>query len=264
MLSIEEQNILPYNIYPNIYTYISEYSFQKSFYAYCLIHLWIIMIKCIIIGNFRGTCASVECWRVTYLSVEMLKWYMLICRNAEGVYGKRKVGNPCSWRTHLPLALYNYKLIHFSSHSSDYHGTRSSNYRRNNSNRNSLRNTCCFYVIACMKRFLSMPLLLMNRNGFIEKRHSARVSCSLSTICSLQLKCNTHNVTDHYTTSCNRNLYIAMYACAELYCVWTNVSNKFVFRRFPLRGGLAPSAPTACAPGWEELRHAAAALQHCQ
>jgi len=161
------------------------------------------MIKCIIIGNFRGTCASVECWRVTYLSVEMLKWYMLICRNAEGVYGKRKVGNPCSWRTHLPLALYNYKLIHFSSHSSDYHGTRSSNYRRNNSNRNSLRNTCCFYVIACMKRFLSMPLWLMNRNGFIEKRHSARVSCSLSTICSLQLKCNTHNVTDHYTTSYN-------------------------------------------------------------
>ena len=38
-----------------------------------------------------------------------------------------------------------------------------------------------------------------------------------------------------------------MYACAELFCVLTNVSNKFVFRRFPLKGGLAPSAP--CLPG---------------
>jgi len=28
-----------------------------------------------------------------------------------------------------------------------------------------------------------------------------------------------------------------MYACAELFCVLTNVSNKFVFRRFPLMGG---------------------------
>jgi len=35
--------------------------------------------------NFRGTCSSVE----------MLKGYMLICRNAEGVQGQRKVGNPC-------------------------------------------------------------------------------------------------------------------------------------------------------------------------
>jgi len=44
------------------------------------------MIKRIVIGNFRGTCASVE----------MLKGYMLIFRNAEGVHGKRKVGNPWS------------------------------------------------------------------------------------------------------------------------------------------------------------------------
>jgi len=44
------------------------------------------MIKCIVIGNFRGTCASVK----------MLKGYMLIFRNAAGVHGKRKVGNPCS------------------------------------------------------------------------------------------------------------------------------------------------------------------------
>jgi len=65
------------------------------------------------------------------------------------------------------------------THSSDYHGTRNSNYRRNNSNRNLLRNTFhSFYVTAWMKRCLSMPLWLMNRNVFIEKRHSARVSYS--------------------------------------------------------------------------------------
>jgi len=40
-----------------------------------------------------------------------------------------------------------------------------------------------------------------------------------------------------------------MYACAELLCVLTNVSNNFVFRRYPLRGDLAPSAAPACAPG---------------
>jgi len=39
-----------------------------------------------------------------------------------------------------------------------------------------------------------------------------------------------------------------MYACAELFCVLTNVSNKFVFGRFPLRGALAPSAPPLRAP----------------
>jgi len=42
------------------------------------------MIKCIVIGNLRGACASVK----------ILKGYMLICRNAEGVHGKSKVGNP--------------------------------------------------------------------------------------------------------------------------------------------------------------------------
>jgi len=41
-----------------------------------------------------------------------------------------------------------------------------------------------------------------------------------------------------------------MYACSELFCVLTNVSNKFVFRGFPLRGGSSPLSPTpACAPG---------------
>ena len=46
-----------------------------------------------------------------------------------------------------------------------------------------------------------------------------------------------------------------MYACAELFCVLTNVVNKFVFRRFPLRGGggsIAPSAPFCVYP-WLRL-----------
>ena len=34
-------------------------------------------------------------------------------------------------------------------------------------------------------------------------------------------------------------------------CVLTNVSNKFVFRRLPLRGGSSPLSPQrACAPGY--------------
>ena len=44
------------------------------------------MKKCIVIGNPRGTCASIE----------MPKGYILICRNTEGVHCKRKVGNPWS------------------------------------------------------------------------------------------------------------------------------------------------------------------------
>jgi len=72
-LAIEEQNIFTYNFFPNICTYISEYSFQQSLYAYCLIYLWI--RKCFVTANFRGTCSSAECWRGTCLSVEMLKGY---------------------------------------------------------------------------------------------------------------------------------------------------------------------------------------------
>jgi len=34
-----------------------------------------------------------------------------------------------------------------------------------------------------------------------------------------------------------------MYAWAELFCVSRNVSNKFVFRRFTLRGGSSPLSP---------------------
>jgi len=60
------------------------------------------MIKCIVIGNLRGTCASVE----------MLKGCMLICRNTEGVHGKRKIGNPCcsGWWTLDSVLLYQYRL----------------------------------------------------------------------------------------------------------------------------------------------------------
>jgi len=42
------------------------------------------MTTCIVIGNFRGTCASVK----------MLKGYILICWNAEGIHGKRRLGKP--------------------------------------------------------------------------------------------------------------------------------------------------------------------------
>jgi len=42
------------------------------------------MIKYFVIGNFGGTRSSVE----------ILKEYMLIFRNAEGVHGQRKFGNP--------------------------------------------------------------------------------------------------------------------------------------------------------------------------
>jgi len=41
-----------------------------------------------------------------------------------------------------------------------------------------------------------------------------------------------------------------MYACAEVLCVLTNVSNKFVFRRFPLRWGSSPLSPHCVRPWW--------------
>jgi len=52
------------------------------------------MIKCIVIGNLRVHVHLLKCWSGTCWSVEMLKGYMLICRNAEGVHGQRNVGNP--------------------------------------------------------------------------------------------------------------------------------------------------------------------------
>jgi len=75
-LAIEEKNIFTYPFFPNIYTYISEWYIQKSLYAYCQIHLWIIVTKYFVMRNFRGTCSSVE----------ILKGYMVICWNAEGVH----------------------------------------------------------------------------------------------------------------------------------------------------------------------------------
>jgi len=44
------------------------------------------MRKYFVIWGFMGT----------YSSVKILKGYILTCWNAEGVHGKRKVGNPCS------------------------------------------------------------------------------------------------------------------------------------------------------------------------
>jgi len=45
-----------------------------------------------------------------------------------------------------------------------------------------------------------------------------------------------------------------MYACAELFRVFTNVRNKFVFRRFSLRGGSIPLRPPLRAPlGTEDV-----------
>jgi len=89
-------------IFPHVYTYISEYSFQKSLYAYSLIYLWIIMIKCFVIGNFRGTCSSVEMLKGYMFVCRNAERYMFICWNAEGVRGKRKVGNPYD-RPNRPL-----------------------------------------------------------------------------------------------------------------------------------------------------------------
>ena len=68
--------------------HVDWHYFQKSLYAYCWIYLWIIMIKYFVVRNFRGTCSSVEklkgvhayllkCCRVTFLSVGVLKGYIV-------------------------------------------------------------------------------------------------------------------------------------------------------------------------------------------
>ena len=69
-----------------------------------------------------------------------------------------------SWRTPFPLALYNHKLIHFSSHSSDYHSTRNSNYRRNNALRNTCRVSKSWHVWS----------------GFSQCHYDSRIATSLS------------------------------------------------------------------------------------
>jgi len=55
-----------------------------------------IMMIYFVIGNFRDTFSSVNMLEGYMLIVEMLKGCMLISRNAEGVHGKRKVGNSCT------------------------------------------------------------------------------------------------------------------------------------------------------------------------
>ena len=75
-LAIEEKNIFTYHFFPNIYTYISEWYIPKFLYAYCQIHLWIIMTKYFVLRDFRDTCSSVE----------ILKGCMVVCWNAEGVH----------------------------------------------------------------------------------------------------------------------------------------------------------------------------------
>jgi len=46
------------------------------------------------INHDKITCDMKHYRQATCSSVEMLKVYMLICRNAEGVLSKRKVGKP--------------------------------------------------------------------------------------------------------------------------------------------------------------------------
>jgi len=101
-----EGKIFIYYLFPNIYTCISAYYFQKSSYA----SFYILTLR-----QKNGACLysskkykssitnSVEfCYfakpfchkKVTCSSVKMLKGYMVICQNAEGVHGQRWVGNP--------------------------------------------------------------------------------------------------------------------------------------------------------------------------
>jgi len=75
------------------------------------------MIKCIVIGNFRGTCASVKILKGYMLICWNAEGYMLIFRNAEGVHGKRKVGNPW-YRQCLPVVS---RVSKYSENSLCYH-----------------------------------------------------------------------------------------------------------------------------------------------
>ena len=53
-----------------------------------------------------------------------------------------------------------------------------------------------------------------------------------------------------------------MYAYAELFCVLTNVSNKFVFRRFPLKGGSSLLSPPWLRPWGQRMNHYNVVAQH--
>ena len=84
------------SLLPNIYTYISEYYFQNPLYAYCWIYQWLTMLNILSLDILGVHLHQSKCWKGTCLYFQMLKGYMLICRNAAGVHGQRKVGNPCS------------------------------------------------------------------------------------------------------------------------------------------------------------------------
>jgi len=100
-----------------------------------------------------------------------------------------------SRRTSFPLALYNYKLIHFPRTLL----TITVPEIQTTGGTTPIITHCAtraeFLHHSTYEAVSLMPLWLMNRNVFIKERHSARVSYSLSTICLLQLKCNTRNVT---------------------------------------------------------------------
>jgi len=67
------------------------------------------MRKYFVIRSFRGACSSVKILKGYILIFEMLLGYMLICRNAEGVHGKKKVGNLC-YLMHGSTALLSKKI----------------------------------------------------------------------------------------------------------------------------------------------------------
>jgi len=68
------------------------------------------MTKKFVITNFRGTYSSVEMLKGCMLIFRNAEGYIRLCRNAEGVDGKREVGNPCCNRTstHSFLLLFSF------------------------------------------------------------------------------------------------------------------------------------------------------------
>jgi len=59
------------------------------------------MRKYFFIRSFWGTCSSVKILKGYILICWNAVGVHIICRNAEGVCGKKKVGNPCSRQHHL-------------------------------------------------------------------------------------------------------------------------------------------------------------------
>ena len=80
-LAIEEKSIFTYYLFPNSYTYNSTYYFQK------IIMIIICLLLIISMNNHDKIFGH-----------KTFQGYMFFCRNAEGVHGKKKLGNPCSSR----------------------------------------------------------------------------------------------------------------------------------------------------------------------